>query len=575
MVFAVGQTAVKLYHTPRPYHAAKLAHLCQGSITWPAGVLAPLALAQDAQGHVVGFEMMRLPAGAIPLKQLSSATFCQKQGITVAQKLALMQQMHQTLNQLHQAGVVVGDLNEQNVHVDPAKMNQSYWLDVDSYQVGSYPCPVAALPFLDPQLYGVADFATRPYFTPNTDWYAYFVLLLKTLLGAHPYGGTHPQHKSLTARAQAGITLADSGVIYPPNAQPLESLSDELLHEMQRVFAQGARGVFPLRLLTEYAASLATCAQCGLAYPRQRRGCPACLHPLPALPKPPIGEWRTLLQGEGVLEWVHVLRNGRILAITHQGNQYTLIHPGVGGVLARQPLFSGRAGYRFALCQPQEGTLLLAVNPPGSAQLLLLEVGGVQPRQAVMLETEMFRETAVFAATPTHLYRIARSWIMRGTLRGGLYVEDAVMTAHKNQTWFSASPYGETLAGYHRTFAETRHFVWHNGASHNVALPPLRPGEGVQEMGVGFGKTAVAFWRVTQQRGQASGQTFIVDERGRIVQTTNEAAPHFPFTTNPAFGQRPFHLLPPDVMLDEETAIYHHPLGLLRHTPEQLLFLPT
>lgn len=573
MVFGVGPTAVKLYHTSQPHHAAKLTHLCQSSIRWPVGVLAPSALVQDAQGRIVGFQMTRLPPGAVPLKQLGSTPFCQKQGITVAQKLVLLRQMHYTLSQLHQAGVVVGDLNEQNVHVAPAEISQSYWLDVDSYQVGAYPCPVAALPFLDPQLYGVADFATRPYFTPRTDWYAYLVLLVKTLIGAHPYGGTHPQHKSLIARAQAGITLADSGVIYPPNARPLESLSDELLHEMQRVFAQGQRGVFPLRLLEAYAADLMTCAQCGLAYPRQRRSCPACQKPLPTLPVRPTGAWRTLLQGEGLLEWVRVLRNGRVLAITHQAHQYTLIHLGVGGVLARQPLFDGRASYRFALCQPQEGALLLAVNPPGGTQLLLLEVGGAQPRQVTMLETGLFRETAVFAATSTHLYRIAGSWIMRGTLRGGLYVEDAFMTAHKNQTWFSASPYDETLAGYHRIFAEARCFIWHNGASHDVALPSLLPGEGAQEMDVGFGQTAVAFWRVTQQRGQASGQTFVTDERGRIVQTMSEAVPHFPFTTNPALASQGLRLLPPDVGLDAETVVYHHPLGLLRQTADRLFFL--
>lgn len=571
MVFGVGATAVKLYHTPQSQHAAKLTYLCQSGIAWPDGVLAPQALAHDAQGQTVGFVMARLPAAAVPLKQLGSQAFCQKQGINVAQIVMLLRQMHDTLSQLHRAGVVVGDLNEQNVHVALDDLRQSYWLDVDSYQVGGYPCPVAALPFLDPLLYGVADFATRPYFTPHTDWYSYFVLLLKMLLGAHPYGGTHPQHKSLTARAQAGITLADSGVTYPPNARPLESLSDELLDAMQRVFAQGQRGVFPLHLLEAYATDLTTCAHCGLAYPRQRRSCPACSLKLPV---PPVGEWRVLLQGEGVLELVRVLANGRILAIAHQANQYTLIHLGVGGVLARQPLFAGRAGYRFALCQPQAGALLLAVNPPGSAQLLLLAVGNAQPRQVAMLETGMFRETAVFAATPAHLYRIAGSWIMRGTLRGELYVEDAIATAHKNQTWFTASPYDDTLAGYHRIFAETRHFLWRKGASYEVALPPLQPGEGVQEMGMGFDQTAVAFWRVTQQGGQASGQTFVVDGRGRMAQTISEAMPHFPFTTNLALGQRPFHLLPPDMTLDGETAVYHHPLGLLRHTPGQLLFLP-
>lgn len=576
MVFGVEQTAVKLYHHPQPHHAAKLTHLCQSGLAaqLPPGVLAPQALAYDAQQQIVGFQMARLPAGAYPLKKLASPLFWQKNGLTLPTILALFCQMHATLCRLHQLGVVVGDLNDQNVHFVPGDGRLAYWLDVDSYQVGTFPCPVAALPFLDPALYGVQDFGQRPYFTPETDWYAYFVLLLKSLLHAHPYGGAHKQHKSLQARAQAGVTLADSAVTYPPGARPLETLSDELLHHMHKVFALGQRDVFPLQLLVQLAADLTTCAQCGLAYPRRRAGCPACCRPTPVPQPMPGAGLRQLLQVDGALVFVRILGNGRILAISHHAGSYFLHRLGIGGVIEEVPLFNGRAGYHFALFQPPGSGPVLAVNPPRSAQLLLLDVRSAVPRKLALLETGCFGETAVFAATPAHLFRIAGGWIMRGTLRDGLYLEEAVATAHPNQTRFWASPYAEMLAGFRRIFAETRCFLWHAEAGYDVPLPPLQARQSVREMGVSFGRNAVAFWRIVQRQGQAQGESFVVNLRGEVEKEVAETALHFPLTANPALGQRPFCLLPPEIELDEETAVHLHPRGVILQKSNRLLYLP-
>ncbi|MCA9933904.1 MAG: hypothetical protein H6662_03570 [Ardenticatenaceae bacterium] len=554
MVFDAGQgTVIKLYHNPQPQHAARLTHFMQSGLLarLPAGVMAPQALAHDRAGKLVGYQMARLPVGAQAIKRLAVPLFWQKHGLATAQIVPLFLQMHRALADLHQLGLVVGDLNDQNVHFAPDDLRQVYWLDVDSYQTGPYPCPVAALPFLDPVLYGVSDFGQRPYFTPDTDWYAYFVLLVKSLLHVHPYGGTHKQHKSLQARAQAGVTLVDDGVTYPNSARPPEALSDELLHHLHNVFARGQRGVFPAHLLAQYAADLTMCTHCGLAYPRQRRGCPACHCQTPA--PQPLAAIRELLRVDGVLELVRVLGNGRILAISRSGGTYSLAWLGVGGTVQTMTLFDGRPGYRFAIFQPPGAAPLLAVNPPGGAQLLLLDVGGAAPRKLALLETGVFRETAVFAATPAHLYRIAGSWIMRGTLRDGLFVEDAIATAHHNQTIFWASPYAETLAGYHRVFAEHRYFLWHEGASFDVALPPLQAGESVAETAVTFDHHFAAFSHSIGWRGRQRDEVFVVDRRGGV-------------------GQRPLRLLPDGMDVEVGTAVHLHPQGILLQKSDRLHF---
>ncbi|MCZ7668322.1 MAG: hypothetical protein M5U34_14595 [Chloroflexi bacterium] len=57
-----------------------------------------------------------------------------------------------------------------------------------------------------------------------------------------------------------------------------------------------------------------------------------------------------------------------------------------------------------------------------------------------MVESATFCGTAVFAASPHHLYRIAGDWIMQGKVQNGHFVETAIATAHRQQTWFRASP---------------------------------------------------------------------------------------------------------------------------------------
>ncbi|MCP4417345.1 MAG: hypothetical protein GY805_12040, partial [Chloroflexi bacterium] len=243
--------------------------------------------------------MARLPAHSQPLKRLGMLNYWQKYALTAAAVVQLLQKLQQTLNRLHQINLVVGDLNDNNIHFthSPQAPLHSFWIDADSYQFAQFPCPVAMPAFLDPSLFQVTDFSQRPYFTPLTDWYAFTVLLLKSLLQVHPYGGVHRQHKSLQARAAAGISIMHDSVTYPLRARPLASLSDDLLQHLHLTFDKGERRPFPSNLLQQYAQSLQTCPHCQLSYPSNRRGCPACNHPtpMPIQPKPSAGI-RTLLQ---------------------------------------------------------------------------------------------------------------------------------------------------------------------------------------------------------------------------------------------------------------------------------------
>jgi hypothetical protein len=389
MVFGLGDTAVKLYHDPTPERAARLAFWQTERLAeqLPANVVAPRGLAYDPNQAVIGYQMERLPAASQPTRQFANLSAAANLPVTAVIDYFL--NAAATLSLLHQRGLVVGDLSDRNLFYARRADGRlhDYWLDVDSYQVGPFPCPAATEPFLDPHLYNVADFSQQPVFSPATDWYAYLVILVKSLLLAHPYGGVHHAYPSLRSRAAAQVSLWQAAVVYPRRARPVECLSDDLLAHLSRVFDRGERPSFDPDLLRDYRQSLQDCPACGLAYPAERGHCPGCRIQTAVAAPTPTGDWRgrLLYETAGRIEALFTLRDGRIQLIVRQEGQFHLVRLDGGGRAETTPLFSGQGDYRFALA----GGRYLLVNQVGSPQLLPVQIDGATLRPLPALPTAL------------------------------------------------------------------------------------------------------------------------------------------------------------------------------------------
>jgi hypothetical protein len=206
---------------------------------------------------------MRLVAPARPLYELSHRAGREAGGGAAAAVRALLD-MHATLGEIHRAGLVVGDLNDLNVLVGPGG-GEAHWIDVDSWSLGPWPCLSFTDRFWDPRL-AAGSAPDRA-----SDWYAYAVMLLQSLLFVGPWGGVHPQVPA-AARAPRRLSVLAPGVRWPKPAAPREALPDELLHQLQRVFAEDLRAPLPRALLD--ALEFRRCPSCGLEH--ARRGCPVC-----------------------------------------------------------------------------------------------------------------------------------------------------------------------------------------------------------------------------------------------------------------------------------------------------------
>ena len=155
------------------------------------GVCWPLSRVHDASGLTRGFIMPR--AEGLPLSQtlMQPAEFLRlNPAWTRRDSVRLAVNLLTTFRTLHAEGVLMGDVNENNILMRP-NAGVSF-VDCDSYQLAGYPCPVGTDAFTPPELQGRAFAKTVR--TERHEAFAVAILLFKIMVaGKHPFshqGGT-------------------------------------------------------------------------------------------------------------------------------------------------------------------------------------------------------------------------------------------------------------------------------------------------------------------------------------------------------------------------------------------------
>lgn len=253
-------------------HQRKLRAFPQGL---PARVVTPQALATDRKGvEVLGYAMRKLD-GVEPLRRWGEPAF-RRAGGRASDAVTLLAGLHRVLGAVHASGVVVGDFNDLNVLVVGT---DAYLIDADSFQFGPYVCPVFTERFLDPLRLDPAAQALTPVrpATVESDWYAFAVTVMQSLLCVGPHGGIHrPKAQgarlNAVARVLQRVTVLHADVQYPKPALPRATLPDDVLHLFHQVFVEDLRGAFPLPVLE--GLRFTVCASCGVEH--ARGACPTC-----------------------------------------------------------------------------------------------------------------------------------------------------------------------------------------------------------------------------------------------------------------------------------------------------------
>lgn len=280
----------------------------------PDRVIQPQALVTDKSGKtVLGYTMPLLRDAEVLLKY-SERNFRQA-GIAQQTVIEIFRDLHTTVSKLHFCQVVIGDFNDLNVLV---KDKEAHLIDADSFQFGPFITPVFTARFVDPLQCNPQQnqpILTAPH-TPDSDWYAFTIMLMQSLLFVHPYGGVYQpsdptQRIPHEARPLHRITVFNPAVKYPKPALPYKLLPDDLLHYFHQVFEQDLRGEFPRSQLDSLLWK--TCPTCGVEHARVT--CPTCLQAPASAPKSV-----TVVRGQ-VIATRCFRTEGVILAAALNGNQ--------------------------------------------------------------------------------------------------------------------------------------------------------------------------------------------------------------------------------------------------------------
>lgn len=250
---------------------------------WPTGLVLNNA------GEVCGFVMKKL-TGFVPLHTIFSPMDRKKMFpdkgynflVHVARNLAT------AFFKLHEAGLVVGDVNEGNILINAAGLVS--FIDCDSFQVKDrdnyFFCEVGVPRYTPPELLREKSFESIVR-TVNTDSFSLAVLIFQLLfLGRHPFAGRNRSKIDIdeeTAIKQHEFAYSLNNQhkkLLPPNDSfPIANLSDELITFFHQAFEQENRPLPAdwVKALDTLLGDMITCAVSRIhTYPGKLKECPWC-----------------------------------------------------------------------------------------------------------------------------------------------------------------------------------------------------------------------------------------------------------------------------------------------------------
>lgn len=469
----------------------------------PPHVVTPKRLAYDRAGMIMGYTMPLL-SGCEVLLRYSERLF--REAVASHGTVAhIFSDLHTTVQGLHNRGVVIGDFNDLNVLVSG---EDAYLIDADSFQFGSFLCNMFTARFADPLLcdsHATSMVLMRPH-NPESDWYAYTVMLMQCLLYVGPYGGVYRPTKgglqiAHDARPLRRITIFSPDVKYPKVGISWKTLPDDLLQVFHDVFEKDKRGPFPRKLID--GLRWVTCASCKTEH--ARAVCPTC-----ALVTPP--SVREVVRVRGRVTATRIFHtNGLILfAAVQNGELMWLYHEGgVGGLVRRESgteitHMSPGAQWRFRIAG--ERTVL-----GRDGLMFVYEPNNSNPER---YGVDMYGTLPIFDANEQDVYWVDNGRLQRSDTVGPKYIGDVI----RAQTLFWVGP---TFGfGFSRAGELQQGFVFDaraRGINDRVELPRLR-GQLV-DSSCSFTSNRCWFFVAMQDRGKTVHHCMVIGRDGTLEAT--------------------------------------------------------
>ncbi|MDR0318875.1 MAG: NINE protein [Nitrososphaerota archaeon] len=212
--------------------------------SWPCDVLYE-------NGHFVGYIMPKI-VGKEKLRNIY--VYDKRKGKPWTLYLAIAKNLSSVVYNVHEIGQVIGDLNPENILVDP-KTGLVTLVDTDSYHISEinglvHRCGVGMPEFVAPEIQGKHfPSAPLPTFTKETDLFSLSVLIFSLLMnGAHPFtcktiSGSSSKFQPVDNITRGTCAYFNESSLYniaiPRYAPALESLPYDLQVLFKRAFVTG------------------------------------------------------------------------------------------------------------------------------------------------------------------------------------------------------------------------------------------------------------------------------------------------------------------------------------------------
>ena len=470
----------------------------------PSRVVVPSDLITDHGGQIIGYTMPFL-SGTELLRRYAERGF-RSAGVSNDAVVAIFRDLRTTVDGIHTARVVIGDFNDLNILV---RGSEAHLIDADSMQFGKFACRMFTARFVDPtrcdpRAKGLL--LTLPH-SPDSDWYAFAVMLFQSLLFVDPYGGVYTP-KDPTERIPHDqrplkrITVFHPEVRYPKPAVPYGVLPDDLLQYFHQLFERDVRGAFPHALIEQLRWT--TCAGCGASHARNM--CPVCrIAPPAAVRETTIVRGKVtatrMFRTPGVILYATV-QHGELTWLYHENDAFRREDRSVVLHGALDPTLR----YRI-----HGSTTLLTKD----AQVVTI-VPGQEPESRVV---DAVGGRATFDANAAHVY-----WAEGGRLlRDGTLGQERIGDVLRGQTLVWVGP---TFGfGLYRAGNLSVAFVFdaeRRGINDSIPLPSIR-GQLVDAT-CAFSDQRCWFFTAVQDRGKTVHRACVIRPDGSIEATAEATA---------------------------------------------------
>ncbi|MBS1722432.1 MAG: hypothetical protein JSS66_05435 [Armatimonadetes bacterium] len=242
-VYIKGSKAYKIYFDQaRVLPLGKIQEL--GAIRH-SRVLRPLEAMYDKAGALIGYAMEATPPDTYVLCQYFPTAFRSRMGLDNAFSNALVEDLRSGVQHVHNAQVLIVDLNEMNFLFATAQP-LVYFIDVDSYQTPHFQATALMESVRDRHVRTVVKNGNCvPVFDQGSDWFSFAVVSFQIFTGIHPYKGKHPTLKTMDERMVANVSVLSSDVRVPGAALPFSVIPPVYLDWYKRVFEKGERSAPP------------------------------------------------------------------------------------------------------------------------------------------------------------------------------------------------------------------------------------------------------------------------------------------------------------------------------------------